>query len=110
MALSDLSETKKRVGPSRLEPEASGVPRISFRCTDLLPVPAARQLGLGADSDRPQAEPAKALSGPERVLPSYNQLDEAGQKYSVHVGGDTWGGARDLLNQRSPLPQLTTVS
>ena len=28
LALSDLSETKKRVGPSRLEPEASGVPRI----------------------------------------------------------------------------------
>jgi len=48
------------------------VPRISLRCTNLPPVPAARQLGLAADSDRPQAEAAKARSGPERVLPSYS--------------------------------------
>ena len=48
------------------------MPRISLRCTDLPPVPAARQLGLAADSDRPQAEAAKARSGPERVLPSYS--------------------------------------
>jgi hypothetical protein len=36
--------------------------------------PTARQLGLAADSDRPQAEAAKAPSGPERVLPSYTPL------------------------------------
>ena len=39
------------VGRGGLEPETSGVPRISLRCTDLPPVPAARQLGLAADSD-----------------------------------------------------------
>jgi len=58
------------------------VPRISLRCTDLPPFPAARQLGLAADSDRPQAEVAKARSGPERVLPSYLKLTDL---------GDTWG-------------------
>ena len=41
------------------EPGHRSVPRISLRCTDLPPVPAARQLGLAADSDRPQAEAAK---------------------------------------------------
>ena len=44
-------------------PALTRLPRISLRCTDLLPIPAARQLGLAADSDRPQAEAAKARSG-----------------------------------------------
>jgi hypothetical protein len=47
----------------------AGVPRISLRCTALPPVPAARQVGPAADSDRPQAEAAKARSEPDRVLP-----------------------------------------
>jgi len=58
--------------PDRALPNHGGLPRISLRCTDLPPVPAARQLGLAADSDRPQAGTAKARSGPERVLPSYS--------------------------------------
>jgi hypothetical protein len=52
------------------------MPRISLRCTDLPPVPAARQLGLAADSDRPRAEAAKARCGPERVLPSYSPCSD----------------------------------
>ena len=61
--------TSIRLGGARL-------PRISLRCTDLPPVPAARQLRLAADSDRPQAEAAKARSGPERVLPSYSPCSD----------------------------------
>jgi len=58
----------------------SGCPRIRrapyfFKVYGLPPVPAARQLGLAADSDRPQAEAAKVRSGPERVLPSYTPHD-----------------------------------
>jgi hypothetical protein len=63
-------------GPDRAEPGHRRLPRISLRCTDLPPVPAARQLGLAADSDRPQAEAAKARSGPERVLPSYSPCSD----------------------------------
>ena len=68
------SGSRSRGSPEARTPDWPGprrVPRISLRCTDLPPVPAARQLGLAADSDRPQAEAAKARSGPERVLPSY---------------------------------------
>jgi hypothetical protein len=61
---------------SRQVTQDTWVPRISLRCTDLPPVPAARQLGLAADSDRPQAEAAKARSGPERVLPSYSPCSD----------------------------------
>ena len=57
----------------RVNPGHSTTTQESSQCTDLPPVPAARQLGLAADSDRPQAEAAKARSGPERVLPSYRQ-------------------------------------
>ncbi len=69
------SGSRSRGSPEARTPDWPGprrVPRISLRCTDLPPVPAARQLGLAADSDRPQAEAAKARSGPERVLPSYS--------------------------------------
>jgi hypothetical protein len=67
------SHSTDQSGPDRAEPGHRRLPRISLRCTDLPPVPAARQLGLAADSDRPQAEAAKARSGPERVLPSYTR-------------------------------------
>ena len=76
------------VGHGGLGPHSYAVPRISLRCTDLPPVPAARQLGLAADSDRPQAEAAKARSGPERVLPSYSCASES-EELSA-----TWGVMR----------------
>jgi hypothetical protein len=69
----------------RGEPGDRRLPRISLRCTDLPPVPAARQLGLAADSDRPQAEAAKARSGPERVLPSYSPVGGRGRASPVWV-------------------------
>jgi hypothetical protein len=48
----------------RVNPGQSTTTQESSQCTDLPPVPAARQLGLAVDSDRPQAEAAKARSGP----------------------------------------------
>jgi hypothetical protein len=61
------------------------VPRISLRCTDLPPVPTARQLGLAADSDRPQVEAAKARSGPERVWPSYSPARVVQRPHQLRV-------------------------
>ena len=60
----------------RVNPGHSTTTQESSQCTDLPPVPAARQLGLAADSDRPQAEAAKARSGPERVLPTYSPCSD----------------------------------
>jgi len=69
------SGSRSRGWPEARTPDWPGprrVPRISLRCTDLPPVPAARQLGLAADSDRPQAEAAKVR--PQRAGSSFAPL------------------------------------
>ncbi len=85
------------------------MPRISLRCTDLPPVPAARQLGLTADSDRPQAEAAKARSGPERVLPSYSPCSDPRDRETNSsrfrpVSSSGVLSLRKGMNRRSGLP------
>jgi hypothetical protein len=86
------------------------VPWISLRCTDLPPVPAARQLGLAADSDRPQAEAPKASNGPERVFALLQPLQQITfwlhQLLSIHDANS----ATSLLPARSTIRQQATCA
>ena len=58
-----------RSDPDRAEPGHCRMPRIFLRCTDLPPVPAARQLGLAADSDRPRLRRQKPAAGRSEFCP-----------------------------------------
>jgi hypothetical protein len=81
------------------------VPRISLRCTDLPSVPAARQLGLAADSDRPQAEAAKARSGAERVF-ALLQVQYRPEAYYLLVFVSRYPGVSERSKQLSLVARI----